>query len=61
MKHSQEDPKPTSPAVDAVMRFVDDEMAKIVADIGANRPERPAGKPRSTRAKAAPRHAAHAA
>jgi hypothetical protein len=47
--------------VDAVMRFVDDEMAKIVADIGANRPERPAGKPRSTRAKAAPRHAAHAA
>jgi hypothetical protein len=61
MKLSLEDPKPTSPELTAVMRFVDDEMAKIVADISAHRPERPAGKPRGARAKPASRQAAHAA
>lgn len=37
----------TGPAVEAVMRFVDDEIARIVADISAHRPPRPAPKPRA--------------
>jgi len=56
MKLSQQ-PNSASPAIEAVMRFVDDEMAKIVADIGAHRPPRPAIKPRS-RTKPAPAKAA---
>ena len=46
MKLSQQ-PKSVGPAVEAVMRFVDDEMAKIVADINAHRPPRPATKSRA--------------
>ena len=46
MKLSQQ-PKSAGPAVEAVMRFVDDEIAKFVADIGAHRLPGPARKPRA--------------
>jgi len=51
MKLSHDTTKSSGPAVEAVLRFVDDEIAKIVADIEAHRPIRPTPKPRGPRAK----------
>ncbi len=40
------------PAIEAALRLVDEEMRKIVADIDAQRPQKPTGKPRGRHAKA---------
>jgi hypothetical protein len=48
------------PDLAAVMRFVDSEISKIVAEISASRPAKPARKPHRSRARTAHRHS-HAA
>jgi len=56
MKLSQLPPKSSGPALAAVMQFVDAEIAKIVADIGATTPRKPAKAPHGVRAKALRHH-----
>ena len=56
MKLSQQPPKSAAPAFMAVMQFVDAEISKIVADIAATRPHKPAKLPHSIRSKAPRRH-----
>jgi hypothetical protein len=60
MKRSRSRGVSVPSSLDAVMRFVDDEIAKIVAEVGAHRPPAPVRKPRPPRAKTtpAPVHAA---